>query len=41
MIIYKIKIFLLILIAITPICILWVKGIDKNKDIKSDDVEFP
>ncbi len=39
--IIKLKIFLIILIAITPICILWVKGIDKNKDIKSDDVEFP
>lgn len=39
--IIKIKIFLIILIAITPICILWVRGIDKNKDIKSDDIEFP
>jgi len=39
--IIKLKIFLIILIAITPICILWVRGIDKNKDIKSDDIEFP
>ena len=34
-------VYLIMFVITVIISVLWVKGIDKNKDIKSDDVEFP
>ena len=36
-----IVVYLLMLAITIIISVLWAIGIDKNKDIKSDDVEFP
>lgn len=36
-----IVVYLIMFVITVLISVLWAIGIDKNKDIKSDDVEFP
>jgi len=36
-----IKIFIIELLFLAPICWLWVKGIDNTKDVDRDKVDFP